>query len=164
MASAFGFGSILGLAAAAALPKPSPGLFSAFALGTIAIGGVLTALLGAVYSTLPALGIALGIGITLGYSNLLMITWVQRRVPGSLMGRVMSLMMLGSLGLVPVSMLVAGLFVQTNLSALFAFGGMGMAVLAVGSLASRNIRNMGREPVVDEGQQSAAPSTVPSAV
>ena len=64
-----------------------------------------------VYSTIAAIGIAFLIGISLGFSNLLTITWIQRRIPGTLMGRVMSVMMVGSLGLVPISMLVAGLVV-----------------------------------------------------
>ena len=156
MTSAFGLGSLVGLGAAAALPKPRPGLFGTVALSVIAIAGLLLTLMALVYSTLPALGITLLIGISLGYSNLLTLTWVQRRVPATLMGRVMSLMMLGSLGLVPVSMVIAGLFVQVNLSALFALGGLGTAVLAFGSLVSHSIRDMGREPVVDPDAAPAA--------
>jgi hypothetical protein len=148
MASAFGLGSVIGLGLAAALPAPRPGRFALAALGPLSIGGLLLAALAFVQSTPPAMVVCLLIGVTLGFSNLLTITWVQRRVPGSLMGRVMSLMMLGSLGLVPVSMLIAGILVQINLSALLIVGGIGMAVLCGASLMSRHIRGMGFEPVV----------------
>ena len=163
MVSAFGLGSLLGLGAAAGLPKPTPGRFSAVALGTLSVSGVLLAAMALVNATLPALVLCLFIGVGLGFSNLLMLTWVQRRIPGSLMGRVMSLMMLGSLGLVPVSVMLAGILVQINLSALLVIGGVGMAVLCVGSLLSRHIRRMGYEPEVDEGAPPPSDAAAPAA-
>jgi hypothetical protein len=158
MASAFGLGSVAGLGAAAALPAPKPAWFGTIALGAIGIAGLLLAATSAVYSTIPALVISFFIGIFLGYSNLLTITWIQRRVPGKLMGRVMSLLMIGSLGLVPISMMIAGVFAQANLSALLLTGGLGMAVLAVLSLVSRRIRNMGTEPIIEQEPEASGPS------
>ncbi len=149
MTSAFGLGSLVGLAGAAALPAPRPALFSTAALGTIAIAGILLAVMSAVYSTIPALVIAFLIGISLGYSNLLTITWIQRRIPGTLMGRVMSVLMFGSLGLVPLSTMLAGVFVTINLSGLLIVGGLGMTVLVLASLLFGPIRNMGFEPVLE---------------
>lgn len=148
MVSAFGFGSLIGLAAAAALPAPRPALFSVAALGTIAVAGVMLAGMSVVYATVPALVLALLIGVSLGYSNLLTITWIQRRVPGALMGRVMSVLMFGSLGLVPLSTMLAGVFVTINLSALLIVGGLGMAALVLASLLVGPIRHMGEEPVL----------------
>jgi len=161
--SAFGLGSLIGLGAAAALPKPRAGLFSAVALGTLSVSGVLLAVISVVHATFPAMVICLFIGIGLGFSNLLMLTWVQRRVPGTLMGRVMSLMMLGSLGLVPVSIMLAGVLVQINLGALLVIGGIGMAVLCLGSLVSAKIRRMGYEPEVEENGPSLAEGAAPAA-
>jgi hypothetical protein len=73
------------------------------------------------------------------------------------MGRVMSVMMLGSLGLVPISTLVAGIVVTVNLPALLIVGGLGMAILCAASLLTKPIRNMGLEPVL-EAEQPAADS------
>ena len=157
MTSAFGLGSLIGLGAAAALPAPRPALFSTVALGTIAVAGVMLALMAAAYSTLPALALALAIGVSLGYSNLLTITWIQRRVPGTLMGRVMSVLMFGSLGLVPLSTMLAGVFVTINLSALLVVGGLGMAILVLASLLFGPIRRMGEEPVLPS--EEASPGT-----
>ena len=163
MASAFGLGSLVGLGAAAGLPKPRPGLFAAVALGSISISGLLLAAMSLVYATPPALIICLFIGVGLGFSNLLTLTWVQRRVPGTLMGRVMSLMMLGSLGLVPVSIFLAGIVVQVNLSGLLIFGGIGMMVLCLGSLASVHIRRMGYEPEIDDDAAPLGEGAAPAA-
>jgi MFS family permease len=156
MTSGFGLGSLVGLAAAAMMPAPRKALFASFALVPIALAGLLTAVMSQVFATLPAVAVTFGIGICLGFGNLLAITWVQRRVPGALMGRVMSLLMIGSTGLVPVSMFIAGFIVEINLSGLFIVGGLGMSVLALISLLVPAIRNMGFEPVVDE-QGSGAP-------
>ncbi len=155
MTSAFGLGSLIGLGAAAALPAPRPALFSTVALGTIAVAGLMLAFMSAVYSTVPALVLSLVIGISLGYSNLLTITWIQRRVPGTLMGRVMSVLMFGSLGLVPLSTMLAGVFVTINLSALLIVGGVGMAGLVLASLLFGPIRHMGEEPVLPSENSSA---------
>jgi hypothetical protein len=163
MASAFGLGSLIGLGLAAALPKPRPGLLALALLGSISISGLLLALLSVVYTTPVAMLICLFIGIGLGFSNLLSITWIQRRIPATLMGRVMSLMMVGSLGLVPVSTFLAGIVVQVNLAGLLVVGGVGMAVLSMGSLLSTRIRNMGYEPVVEDQQPDAAHGTAPAA-
>ena len=152
----FGLGSLIGLGAAAALPAPRPSLFSTVAIGAIALAGVFLALMGTVFATLPALAVAFVIGVTLGFSNLMTMTWIQRRVPGTLMGRVMSVLMLGSLGLVPVSEFIAGIFVQANLSGLLLVGGGGMAILALISLLSPAIRSMGHEPTIEQGGSAAA--------
>jgi hypothetical protein len=156
MASGFGLGSLLGLAVAA-MVKPRPAIFAFFALGPLVFAGTLTAAMSMVYALVPALVVTCLIGVCLGFGNLLALTWVQRRVPNALMGRVMSLLMIGSTGLVPVSMFVAGFLVEVNLSALFIFGGLGMALLALIGLTSRSIRNMGLEPVVDEETEGQAP-------
>jgi hypothetical protein len=66
------------------------------------------------------------------------------------MGRVMSVLMLGSLGLVPISEFIAGLFVQVNLTGLLVVGGGGMAIVALVSLLSPAIRLMGKEPAIEQ--------------
>lgn len=154
--SAFGAGSLVGLGAGAALPPPRPALFSTVVLGAIAIGGMSLALFAVVMSTITAVAVAFIIGVGLGYGNLMMITWLQRRIPAALMGRVMSLILLGSVGLVPISQVVSGALVQVSLSGLLAAGGFGMALLAIAALASSRIRHMGLEPVVESEASPAA--------
>jgi membrane protein required for beta-lactamase induction len=100
-------------------------------------------------------------GTILGYSNITYITWLQRRIPRQLMGRVMSLMMFGSVALVPISMALSGALVKISLDAVLVGGGLGMAALAVIGLLSRSVRAMGLEPTVNEDEPSmdSAPTT-----
>lgn len=149
--SAFGLGSLVGLGAGAVLPAPRPALFGTVVLLVISISGVCLALLALAYSTPVALALGFAIGVALGYSNLLMITWIQRRIPMGLMGRVMSLVGLSSIGLVPISQLVAGGVVTISLSGMFVVAGVGMTLLTLSALASSRIRGLGTEPVVDDG-------------
>jgi MFS family permease len=147
--SAFGGGSLIGLAFGAMLPAPRPSRFAVIVIGALAFAGLGLVALPFVGST-PAAAILIGIaGIALGFGNLHGMTWVQARVQPDLMGRVMSVMILGSMGLVPVSMLIAGAAVQVSLDGVFVVGGVGMAVLCVVSLLSRTVRGMGLEPVYE---------------
>ncbi|MEJ2666455.1 MAG: hypothetical protein P8Z81_05050, partial [Deinococcales bacterium] len=60
---------------------------------------------------------------------ILMFTWVQTRTPKAMLGRMMSILMLTSTGLVPVSQAVAGAVSKWNLTLLFV--GAGVLVLIV---------------------------------
>jgi hypothetical protein len=66
----------------------------------------------------------------------------------------MSLMMLGSMGLVPVSMLMAGAAVQVSLDATLVVAGLGMAVVSLASLLSPAVRDLGLEPMVESVVQA----------
>jgi len=147
--SAFGGGSLVGLAFGAMLPAPRPSRFAVIVIGALAFAGFGLVALPFVSWT-PVAAALIGIaGIALGFGNLHGMTWVQARVQPDLMGRVMSVMILGSMGLVPVSMLVAGAAVQVSLDGVFVVGGVGMAVLCGLSLLSRTVRGMGLEPVYE---------------
>jgi MFS family permease len=47
-------------------------------------------------------------GILVGFINVQAIAWLQARIPEELRGRIMSLVTLGSVGLAPVSLAIAG--------------------------------------------------------
>ncbi len=144
--SAFGGGSLVGLAAGAMLPAPRPSRLAAMIIGPLGLAGVGVAALAPVHSTLVAAALTAGAGIALGYGNLLGLSWAQARIPPGLMGRVMSLLLLGSVGLVPVSELVAGAAVQVSLEGLLVVAGIGMALFSFGSLLSPTVRHLGLEP------------------
>ena len=152
--AAFGGGSLLGLAAGAMLPTPPPARLGTVVIVAISLAGLGLAALAPVQSTLAAALMTAASGIALGYGNLLGLTWIQSRVPSELMGRVMSLMMLGSMGLVPVSMLIAGAAVQVSLDATLVVAGLGMAVVSLASLLSRAVRDLGLEPMVESVVQA----------
>jgi MFS family permease len=153
MVSAFGGGSVVGMALASVLPLP-PRRFGPVVLITVSFGGFLLAAISLAQSTVVAIVVTAFIGVTLGYTNLTFMTWTQRRIPRALMGRVMSLMMFSSVALVPISIAVAGFFVEANLNLVLVVAGLGMAVLALSGLISAKVRNMGLEPAIEEPEES----------
>ncbi|NJD29134.1 MAG: MFS transporter [Chloroflexi bacterium] len=159
--SAFGGGSLIGLSIAALLPTPAPRLLGTVVMVSVGIAGSGVAALAFAGTTLVAAVMTAIAGMALGYGNLLGLTWMQARIPSRLMGRVMSLMMLGSMGLVPVSQLVAGAAITVSLDGMLIAAGAGMAVLALGSLLSRTIRDLGLTPIVSRGR-SESPAEEPA--
>lgn len=159
--AAFGGGSLLGLVVASVLPAPRPSRFGLVVIGTLAIAGLGVAALALVHTTLLA-ALVIGIaGTALGAGNLLGITWIQGRIPPELMGRVMSLLITGSVGLIPISMFVAGVAVQLSLDGTMLVAGCGMALLALGSLLSPAVRNLGLESLA-QSEPAAEPGQLPA--
>lgn len=154
--AAFGGGSLLGLVGGSILPAPRPSRLGPVVMVTLVFAGIAVAAIATVHTTLVAALVTAGAGAAIGYGNLLGITWIQGRIPPELMGRVMSLLITGSVGLVPVSMFVAGAAVQLSLDGTMLVAGCGMALLSGGSLLSRSVRNLGLEPRQDLAATSAA--------
>jgi MFS family permease len=152
--SAFGGGSLIGLAIAAVLPTPAPRIFGTVVMLSIGLAGAGVAALAFAGTTLVAAIMTAVSGMALGYGNLLGLTWIQARIPSQLMGRVMGLMMFGSMGLVPVSQLLAGAAVTVSLEGMLIVAGIGMATLTLGSLLSPTIRGLGLTPVVARSSES----------
>lgn len=81
-----------------------------------------------------ALAIIAPIGVLVGVVNVHYLSWLQRRVPDELRGRVMSLSMLASVGLVPVSLAAAGALVDLGAATLMyaVAGGIVVAAALIG--------------------------------
>ncbi len=156
--SAFGGGSLVGLAIGATLPPPRPTRVAALIMGPLAIAGLGIAALAPVHSTLVAATLTAGAGVALGYGNLLGLSWSQARIPPHLMGRVMSIILLGSVGLVPISELLAGAAIQVSLEGMLVVAGVAMAVFSLGSLLSPTVRNLGLEPRYEAPPEAAGPA------
>lgn len=143
--SAFGVGSLLGTIAAGALPRPSPRILGVLLITLLIPLGSGIICLGFVKVTLIAAAIAFGMGMANGYVTVSFVTWIQRRTPVSLLGRMMSVVMFASVGLQPFSMAIAGFVIGWNPTALFVGAGVVMIVLALVSLSNPHVRNMGLE-------------------
>jgi Na+/melibiose symporter-like transporter len=158
--SAFGGGSLVGLALAAMLPKPRPERFAYVVIGAVSVAGLALVALPFITSTLVGAAVIAISGLALGFGNLHGMTWTQSRIPPELMGRVMSVMIMGSVGLVPVSMVIAGAAVSVSLDAMLIVAGIGMALVCIVSLLNPAVRRMGFEPTYEESAEaSAAKST-----
>ena len=120
--SAFGAGSVLGAIGAGALPRvPRLGAI----VLTIAAGlGAAMALIGVAPNVSAAFGLLAGMGLGAGFINVHIISWLQGRTAEEMRGRVMSIVMLGSVGLTPFSYALAGLIVDIGaVPVMFAAGG-----------------------------------------
>jgi hypothetical protein len=63
-------------------------------------------------------------GILIGFVNVQVIAWLQARVADGMRGRVMSLVLLGSVGLAPVSLAATGVLLDSGAASLtFALAG-----------------------------------------
>ena len=98
-------------------------------------------------SIAAAVAITVAIGLSLGYANLSLITWTQQRVPKAFMGRVMSLLLLGSFGAVPVSSLIAGAVMGVSLSGLLIVAGGLMIAITLAAAITPGARQMGLVPL-----------------
>jgi MFS family permease len=160
--AAFGGGSLLGLVIASVLPVPRPSRLGPTVILTLALAGLGVAAVSLVHTTLLAAIVIGGAGAALGAGNLIGITWIQARIPPELMGRVMGLLITGSVGLVPISEFVAGAAVQISVDGTLLVAGFGMALLSLASLLSPAVRNLGLEPPV-QAAQPAAPQAATAA-
>jgi MFS family permease len=132
--SAFGGGAVIGAIAAGSINRPRR-------LGAIVM--VIAVLLGiglALIGLAPTLPIALAIigvmGVMIGFINVQAIAWLQSRIPDALRGRVMSLVTLGSVGLAPVSLAIAGALVDLGAVTLtFVVAGAIVIVAAIAGIA-----------------------------
>jgi predicted MFS family arabinose efflux permease len=88
----------------------------------------------------PTVGVALAIigpmGLLIGILNVQVVAWLQGRVTPEARGRVMSLVMFGSVGLAPLSLALAGALVDLGvITAMFLAAGGIVIVAAVAGLA-----------------------------
>ena len=133
--SAFGGGALPGMVLAGVLPKPPAKYIISMILVVISSMGIAWALLGMVTSTLLAALLALAMGTANGYIEIMLITWVQKRTPAQMQGRMMSLAMFVTMGLTPVSTPIAGALIKLNPTLfLLVTGGLAAALSLVAAL------------------------------
>jgi len=139
--SCFGGGALVGAILAGSLPAPRKlGIITMVLIGA---AGAALGLFGFVNNLLVAIVVAIGMGLAIGYVNVASMSWLQKRVPAEKMGRVMSLVMLGSFGLVPISNFLAGVLADNHLMLMFGGAGLILVLMSLFSLTNRDIRAMG---------------------
>ena len=135
--AAFGLGAVAGALGATAVPAPR---LVWVMVGTMVGFGASLAAAGLVPS-LPLLMLALGVmGVLAGASNPYLISWLQRRTEPRMQGRVMSLVMLASVGLEPPGLALGGVVASRNLGLLFWGAGMLIALTGLAASVSRSVR------------------------
>ena len=93
-------------------------------------------------SLIPA-AVVMGLsGIGTGVVNTYGVNWLQRRTDPAMQGRVMSLVMLASMGLAPISYAASGAIADFSPTLLFLIAGGMILACAAGTSASRTVRSL----------------------
>ncbi|HKW08221.1 MAG TPA: MFS transporter [Candidatus Dormibacteraeota bacterium] len=135
---AWGLGATVGAVAAGMIPPPKRFGWLIVALCLWLGTGVVV--VGLLPSLPPAAAVMAVSGIGTGVINTYGISWLQRRTDPAMQGRVMSLVMLASMGLTPIGFAAAGAIAQYNVTLLFALAGSMTLLCGLGAAASRQVR------------------------
>jgi len=131
LVSSVAAGSLVGLLLAAARQQRKRGWLLLVVSVVVGICTATIGLLGQMWSLLPILFV---MSASAGFLNVHLLAWFQERVDRAMLGRVMSVLMFASLGLMPLSLAAAGVAVQWSLRGMFA--GAGSLVLVVTFVAA----------------------------
>jgi MFS family permease len=126
--SGFAGGNLGGFLLAGALRKPTGKTMRLLLIALLAAFGIAMGIMGFSNVTWVDFGLMLLLGLGNGYITIILFTWIQTHTPKTIMGRIMSLLMLSSAGLVPVSQAISGAIGAWNLILLFVAAG-GLIVL-----------------------------------
>ncbi len=144
MLSGFGAGALIGAVLAGSI-KPFRHR-GAVLLGIAALLGVGLALIGIAPDVPIVTGLMFAMGLGVGFVNVIVVTWIQQRTDTAILGRVMSLMMLGSQGLAPFSLVVTGVLIDAQPTFVFVAAGV-IILVAVGlGMLWRADRVLGADP------------------
>lgn len=128
--SCFGGGALAGMLAAGSiqrLPREDRLLAGLMFAIAVALGG-----LGLAQGLLAVAALLAVMGVAAGLVNVKVMTRIQLSVAPEMLGRVMSVLMLSAVGLLPFSLVAAGLVAQTHLTAMFLTAGSIVLLSAVG--------------------------------
>ena len=103
-------------------------------LAVATVIGICLAPLGILHRFWPLAAVLFAMSLAAAFLNVQLIAWFQQRVERAVLGRVMSVLMFSSLGLMPVSLAVAGLAIKISLAGMFLVAGA--MVLVVTGLAA----------------------------
>ena len=137
--SAYAGGSVLGTVLAGALPPRGLG---PILVAVFTLSGILMVPFGLLTATWLAAAITLTIGVMGGYVGILIISWLQGRTPQAMLGRVMSLLLVASVAVSPISIAASGPLIKLSPGWVFIVAGALMATSSMVIGLRREIRGM----------------------
>ncbi|MFI0264010.1 MFS transporter [Streptomyces sp. NPDC017056] len=137
--SGFGVGSLAGSLMAGWRPPARRGWT---VVGGVAAIGAGTAGLAAVTQVVTATAVASLVGLGSAFLGVVIVATLQERVPGQLLGRVLSLVVLATVAFDPFSYVIAGLLLPYGTTTLFLVCGSAVLACAVLVAASPAIRSL----------------------
>ena len=137
---AWGAGATVGAAASGVLKRPERiGWLLIGVCAWIGAGIVITGLVGSLIPAAVTLALA---GTATGLVNTYALSWLQRRTDPAMQGRVMSLVMMASIGLVPISLAASGAIAAVNPTVLFVIAGGLILLASAAAASSRTVRSL----------------------
>jgi MFS family permease len=127
----FGIGNMLGILLTSNLIRVVGKRMGALMVVVIASFGLALGLMGVVTSTLVAFVFLLIVGLGNGVLGITLITFLQRKTPKEMLGRVMSLVLLAGVGLQPISQALTGALIKLSLTVVFVGTGILMLLVAI---------------------------------
>jgi MFS family permease len=121
--SAYSGGNLAGYLLAGSLPRPTGKAMSVFLITLLTAFGLVLGSFGFIRSTWVDFALMMMLGVGNGYIAITLFTWMQLRTPKAMLGRMMSMFMLSSTGLVPISQALSGAVSKWSLAMLFAGAG-----------------------------------------
>ena len=145
--AAYSLGALAGTLAAARARLRRPAIAASYPILVAAAAIALTPFLGGVVGASAAV---LVFGAGSGFANIVFITALQQWTPSQLLGRIMSLLMLASLGTFPISVAATGQLVgHIGPAPFFPIAGGLLGIAVLGALTQRIFRQFGAsEPAV----------------
>ena len=87
-------------------------------------------------------GVLFVIGVLAGLLNVHFSAWVLQRIDAAVRGRVASVLMLATYGLLPISYAIAGFLIAWNLKFTFLIAGLAMLITAAGASLQKPVREI----------------------
>ena len=139
--TANGSGMLLGSIMSTSITRLVRGRLGVMILGFDAAAGLALATLSTVHSVVSGAALLVLAGLLAGTVQIAIISWLQRRVPQAMMGRIMSIVFFTFLGLAPLAAALAGgLLKVISLSELFVGAGLSLTALAMICLTRPSLR------------------------
>ena len=87
-------------------------------------------------------GVLLLMGMSAAVANIHIISWIQQRIEPAIMGRVMSVLMFFSLGLMPLSLAITGFALQWSLVGTFLIAGSALFLVTITGTLQPSVRQI----------------------
>jgi hypothetical protein len=128
---------------AGSLPRPGGKAMRSILILFFGAFGAVIGSLGFIPWTWVDFGLLLLLGLGNGYIGILLFTWMQTRTPKEMLGRMMSMLMFASTGLVPVSQAIAGAVSKWNLTLLFVLAGGLVLLVTLWAVFQPELKKLG---------------------
>jgi MFS family permease len=140
---AHGAGSLVGMVVSGARPNLRLGTLGMTMLVVDVVVGLLFMPMGLITATWQGVALLGTIGVLGGFMQVSIFTWLQRRTPAAMMGRVMSMFMFIFLGVAPLSGAFTGWLMRSiTLTQLFVGCGGLLVCAALGAMVASPVRHV----------------------